>query len=85
MSTAFIEFKVSGEYRFQRLRGVFVALQNAKASHAWQSDEYWLQYFNEEERATFWWPSEEELNEWKQRWFSTSLPERWSDPTLRTP
>ena len=67
------------------MRAVFVALQEAKASEEWQSDEYWLKYFDEEERATFWWPSESEVQEFRQRWFSTPVPERWSDPSLKHP
>ena len=85
MSAAFIEFRVNSHGCFQRLRDVFVALQQSKTSGDWQNEEYWLAYFNDEERATFWWPSERELMEWEQRWFSTPLPDRWSDPTLKTP
>src|SRR4030095_11723515 len=84
-SNAFVEFRVSSHDGFQRLRAVFVALQEAKASDEWQSDEYWLKYFEEGEEAAFWWPSETELEEWGQRWFSTPAPERLSDPSLKHP
>jgi hypothetical protein len=35
--------------------------------------------------AHFWSPTPEELADWQKRWFSTPVPQRWTDTNLKTP
>lgn len=80
-----VEFQIADEARFQRLASVFAALRSAKETDEWQKDDYWLTFFDSEARAHFWWPSKAEMEDWNRRWFSTPVPERFTDPTLETP
>ena len=44
-----------------------------------------LDLFDQQALAHFWWPSEQELQEYWQRWWATSVPQRFTDPTLKKP
>jgi hypothetical protein len=81
----FVEFGIANEDRFQRLAVVFDALRTAKLSDEWHDDQYWLAFFDQEARRQFWWPSDAEREDWKCRWFATPTPERFTDPSLKTP
>ncbi|MFO0796789.1 MAG: hypothetical protein U0804_04875 [Gemmataceae bacterium] len=85
MSDFVVEFAIADDDRFRRLAVVFDALRAAKQTDEWHDDEYWLGYFDREARAHFWWPTAAELDDWNRRWFSTPVPDRFTDPTLVTP
>ncbi len=80
-----IKFEIADEDRFRRLVAVFDALRTAKRADEWHDDDYWLAFFDVESRARFWWPTEAERDDWNRRWFSTPVPQRWTDPSLVTP
>jgi hypothetical protein len=80
-----VEFEITDAGRFSRLVTVFDALKRAKETGEWRDDEYWLRFFDESAKTTFWWPTQEELKYWERRWFSTPVPQRWTDPSLQTP
>jgi hypothetical protein len=85
MATEFIEFEICSHDRFLMLATTFDTLRNAKETDAWQSDEYWLNFFDDDARSSFWWPTPEEQQEWSRRWLATPPSQRASDPTLQTP
>jgi hypothetical protein len=85
MPDFFVEFEVADEDRFRRVAIVFDALRSAKQSDEWGEDEDWLKYFDAEARSHFWWPTSTELENWNRRWFSTPVPQRFTDPSLVTP
>lgn len=85
MSDFFVEFKIVTEERFRQLAAVFDALCRAKQSGEWHDDDYWLGFFDQEARLRFWWPTPEEREDWSRRWFSTPVPQRFTDPSLKTP
>jgi hypothetical protein len=85
VSDFFVEFEIVSEDGFGRLSAVFNALRHAKQSDRWQDDNYWLAFFDEDARSHFWWPSPEELKDWERRWFSTPVPDRFTDESLKTP
>jgi hypothetical protein len=80
----FVEFEVADEQQFLKLSNVFASLIAAKASDDWKDEPYWLRFFDDAAKRTFWWPTDEELKDWERRWFSTPIATRWTDPTLRT-
>src|SRR5207248_7653024 len=80
-----VEFEIADEDRFRRLAAVFDALRAAKQSDAWRDDDYWLGFFDAESRSRFWWPTPAEQEDWNRRWFSTPVPQRFTDPSLVTP
>jgi hypothetical protein len=81
----FVEFEVADEDRFRRLVAVFDALRAAKVADEWRDDDYWLAFFDAEARSHFWWPTAAEQDDWNRRWFSTPVPQRFTDPSLVTP
>ena len=85
MGDFFVEFGIADDARLGRLVAVVEALRQAKQTDEWRDDYHWLGYFDEEARARFWWPTPEELKDWERRWFSTPVPERFTDPSLETP
>jgi hypothetical protein len=86
-SSFYVEFEIHDERQFGRLAAVFDALIEAKeAEHPPKPDDnLWLSFFNAEELSTFWWPTDEEQQDWNRRWFATPIPQRWSDPSLKHP
>ncbi len=82
MNPCHIEFAVVDDAKFGRLATVFEAIRHAKQADNWHDDEFWLGFFDQTERAHFWWPSDAELEDWRRRWFSTPAPERFTDPSL---
>lgn len=85
MNPLAVEFEIASSERFELLRCVFEALRSAKASDAF-TDEHsgWLAYFDEAARATFWWPTEQDIEAWQRRWDATPPHLRIHDPTLHT-
>ena len=85
MSDFFIEFEVANEDRFRMVATVFDALRVAKQTDEWKDDDFWLAFFDQDARSHFWWPTAAEMEDWNRRWFSTPVPERFTDPSLMTP
>ncbi len=85
MADFFVEFEITNYERFRNLVTVVDALRASKAADDWHDDEYWLSFFDDAARSHFWWPTPAELEDWKHRWFSTPVPQRFSDPSLQTP
>ena len=81
----FIEFEISSIQRFEKLQAVVSQLTSCKKINKWHSDASWLEYFDNEARACFWWPTQEELEEWKKHWFSTPVQQRFTEPSLKRP
>jgi hypothetical protein len=84
MSDFYVEFEIASDASFRKLSEVYAALAMAKTNDDWKDDPYWLAFFDDEARKSFWWPTEAELRDWERRWFSTPLETRWTDPSLRT-
>ncbi len=83
----FIEFRIHDEQRFLMLVKVFEALKAAKEGSGPAPDPeapYWQDLFDEPALAHFWWPTEEERQEHRLRWFATPVEQRWSAPSLET-
>lgn len=85
MEYCFIEFKVTDKDRFKTLCRVFDEIKTDKDADFWRNEEEWLAFFDEEARSHFWYPTEEEYNDWLRRWYATPVPQRWTDPSLETP
>jgi hypothetical protein len=81
----FVEFEVANEESYVRLEGVVHALTEAKRSNDFHDDAYWLEFFDTEARSHFWWPSDEQRQDWSRRWGATPVERRLSDPSLVTP
>lgn len=87
LNEPYIEFYIHDAQRFALLADVFIALKHAKENDRSPDadDLAWLQFFDTSAREYFWWPTEAERKEWEQRWFATPIPQRWSEPSLKTP
>jgi hypothetical protein len=85
MSAFFIRFRISSDEQFRQLETVFAALQAAKQGNSFQAENDWLSFFDTKARSYFWFPNEEEAKDWEQRWLSTSIKQRFTAPSLKTP
>lgn len=85
MADFFVEFEITNNDRYRQLVTVVDALRSSKVSDDWRDDEYWLSFFDDAARSHFWWPTPAERDDWSRRWFSTPVPQRFSDPSLVTP
>ena len=84
MSDFYVEFEIASDEAFRKLSDVCDALVAAKTSNDWKDDPYWLAFFDDEARSTFWWPTDAEVKDFERRWFSTPIETRWTDPSLET-
>ena len=84
LSDFYVEFEIASDASFRKLSEVCAALVTAKTRDDWKDDPYWLAFFDDEARKTFWWPTEAALKDWERRWLSTPLETRWTDPSLKT-
>jgi hypothetical protein len=67
-NNCFVEFEVSDQQRFEALVRAFDALKADKDSEKFRDTEDWLEFFDDEALAHFWWPSKEEATTyWKKR------------------
>jgi hypothetical protein len=80
----YIDFNVRDEGAFRRLAVVVDEFQRQKETSGIFDATHWLPYFENSERAEFWWPTEAELEQWNDFWLSTPYPQRYS-PTMPTP
>ena len=85
MTAAYLEFELPEPARFERLVKVFDRLKRSKEQDSWPEIHSWLELFDDAAKATFWWPTADELAAWQRRWFSTPVESRFSDPSLETP
>ena len=85
MQNSYIEFRIKDASRFDFLCNVFQALREAKKTDNFQNDDYWLAFFDKEALSHFWWPTPAEVEEHNRLWFSTPVPQRFTDPALETP
>ena len=84
MTPAYIEFDFDDPSRLTQLQCVFEALKKAKESEDFKDERFWLNFFDERAKSYFWWPSDAEIEDWQRRWFATPLPQRWTEPSLKT-
>ncbi|MBW8911993.1 MAG: hypothetical protein JF564_08980 [Sphingomonas sp.] len=82
---AFVEFAIRDETAFNRLAAVTAELLKQKTGEATRDEDYWLPYFDDSDRAAFWWATESEMELWNKFWFSTPLPGRHSPEMPTTP
>jgi hypothetical protein len=80
-----ILFQLASEERFNRLATFVRALAQAKVEDDFHDDAYWEAMLDDGARATFWWPTAAEVQDWECRWFSTPVERRCAEPELRTP
>ncbi len=86
MDDSHLDFELADDERFLMLQSAFDALRNAKAGDFTDpDDEYWLTLFDETALKHFWWPTPDDVADWQRRWESTPVPERFTDPSLKTP
>lgn len=83
--TSFIEFEIDDSKRFDMLATVFSALRAAKQSDSFPDEKHWLTLFDGLALSYFWWPTEKEMQDWEQHWYSTPMSQRFTDPSLKTP
>jgi hypothetical protein len=77
VSSCYIRFRGSGDYL--RLVEAVRAFQKAKEGRYTDPDNpVWEKLFTEEQLRAFWWPTEAEMAQWNEFWFSTPLPRRHS-------
>jgi hypothetical protein len=69
-------FQLDDEQRFKRLKVLVDALAEAKAADEFRDDDYWESFLDDDARSAFWWPTEAEIADWSERWFSTPVEER---------
>ena len=55
-----------------------------KSSPCRRDDAKWMEFFTKMELASFWWPSQSEVEEWASHWSSTPVSERLS-PDMPSP
>jgi len=84
MSAEYVSFELSSDERLERLAAFIHALATAKVEDDFHDDAYWEGFLDERSRTAFWWPTAAEAKEWKDRWYSTPIDRRWTEPSLRT-
>jgi hypothetical protein len=85
MANSAIKFEVLDYDRFGMLTRVFDELRAAKQSRMFPDGDYWQSFFDQEALSYFWWPTDQEVLEFKQQCVATAVSERLSDPVLQGP
>jgi hypothetical protein len=85
MANFYVEFEVASEDAYRRLDAVVAALAVAKRDEDFHDDNYWLTFFDEKARSTFWWPSQAELEVLSRRWKAAPVELRLRDPSFQPP
>jgi hypothetical protein len=81
-----VQFAIESEERLRALTRAYDRIRECKAKNVWpETKEEWTPYFDSKALRHFWWPTPQEFEEWTQRYFSTPVPSRFSDPTLQHP
>lgn len=86
-TTAFkVGFAIASDERYTALVCAYDRIRECKTSNVWpETKEDWTPYFDKRAFEHFWWPTEPELEDWKQRYLATPVPKRFTDPSLRHP
>ena len=71
--------------QYESISRVIQALGDAKRTEDFRDETYWLGFFDERARSKFWWPTQEEVDEWLARWESIPPNYRTLDPSLQKP
>lgn len=85
VAPCFVEFSVTDSARFDQLCAAYAALRHDKQSDSWRDDENWLEVFDDEALAQFWWPTLEERAAHVARWEAAPVSQRLHDPSLKPP
>jgi hypothetical protein len=80
-----VSFELASDEQFERLATFVRALARAKSEDDFRDDVYWEQFLDDRSRRAFWWPRPAEVRDWGQRWFSTPVDRRPTDPSLQRP
>jgi hypothetical protein len=81
----YVEFSLHDESRLQAVTAIVDELRRDKEAGTLEPGPKWRPLFDERALAHFWSPTATELDDWRRRWESTPLPNRWTDPALETP
>lgn len=86
MANCYFEFLINNEGYFLKLREFFYKIKEEKEMDILDSgDSKWLDYFEEEVLQRFWWPTEEELQQYLAIYEQTSIDRRLTEPSLQHP
>ena len=83
-SNCYIQFSISTNDGFERLRNVVSQLAAEKAAPHNREEAEWLALFSKQELACFWWPTPEERTAWSEFWSATPVQQRF-DPDMPVP
>lgn len=78
----YLEFAVTDDKRFQNLQKLFSRLKADKDEENIGDDQIYLALINEDTRKHFRWSTPEENIVWLEKWYSTPIETRWTDPSL---
>ncbi len=78
----YIEFEINDPARFQMLQEAFQKIKTDKDRNSFEDENVYLRFFDEKAKYYFGWYSEKENKEWSEKWFSTPLENRWTNPNL---
>lgn len=80
-----VEFEIGSTDGYRKLEAVTAALVTSNRTDDWKDEAFWLEYFDATARSHFWWPTPDEVDDWRRRWFGTPVATRFTDPTLKIP
>lgn len=83
MGNEYLEFKIDNEERFSMLQKFFVRLKADKDSDQIDEPEAYFEYIDNQAREYFWWPTDEEYDEWLERWYATPVEHGRTEPSLK--
>jgi len=82
----YVDFHVTSPQRFEQLLAFFRRLRTDQRGDGISSNEsVYLEYFDEDARRHFWFPTEAERRDWERRWNATPPEKRWNNPDLQHP
>ena len=81
-----IYFNIVDEERFAMAVRAYDHIRQCKEAEKWpETDNEWKLYFDQQALSHFWWPTQEEKDDWARRWTATPVPQRFTEPSLKTP
>ena len=81
---AIIKFKGIAKNEIENMETVFDFIAERKRCNALNNVEL-AKLLGTKHKSKFWWPSEEERDDWMRRWQETSVETRHTDPSLKVP
>lgn len=81
----YVKFTINDHVKFRKLVAIFEQLKADKDQGEIGNEDQYLPFFDNQERSYFWWPSDEEIKDWKEQWDSAPSATRTSDPKLKRP